>query len=190
MAAATKFNAIKMMPHTSMPMREMNIVRQRLICLGNLPNSASCRPMITIGPLEHRQNMPRGGTVASAAKKGDDRRRPPPKKGFGTPSSESLPPERAMRQFEDDDSVDGEDGAQEDFESRPQYQIYSDSDYKPKRFIGKVEIAAIHGGEAATWLTYKIGIRFAWPWLRRAHYMHGVPAWHSPCGHHIRLFPR
>ena len=64
--------------------------------------------------------------MTSAAKKGksnaDDRRRPPPvKRGFGSPISAPLP-ERATRQFEDDeDGPGGEEGQEEDsFESRPQ----------------------------------------------------------------------
>ena len=72
----------------------------------------------------------------------DDNRRRPSSKGFGGAPSTSSLPERPPRQFEED----AEGGEEDSYVSRPEYQIYGDPLYKPKRFIGNVDIAPLHGG--------------------------------------------
>lgn len=66
--------------------------------------------------------------------------------GFGDSSSQrrqpSKPPE--SRQFEDEDAPGPDEAG---FSSRPEYSIYSDAGYRPKRFIGPVEL--ITQGEKA-----------------------------------------
>jgi hypothetical protein len=70
----------------------------------------------------------------------DNRRRP--SKGFGSQQSSASLPERPQRQFEED----AEGGEEDSYVSRPEYQVYADPHYRPKRFIGKVDIAPLRGG--------------------------------------------
>ena len=140
-----------MMPHTVIPLREMSIIRQR-IGIAFPQVAAFCTR------LEPVPNRPSAIASAKGRKPSpDDRRRPPPpktpppKRGFGSPMNDLSFPEAesVVRQFEEEGTDEEEGAGQEEdaYESRPQYQIYSDSEYLPKRFIGKVDIGAIHGGE-------------------------------------------
>lgn len=66
-------------------------------------------------------------------------------KGFGTSDTprrrpSTSPPDiskQNMPKFDDEGEAEDESG----FQSRNEYQIYTDSDYRPKRFIGGVEIS-------------------------------------------------
>jgi len=72
-------------------------------------------------------------------------RKPPTRaatKGFGPSDNSRRQPQQGAPKFDDEDaaSPDGE-----TFSSRQEYQVYQDSLYRPKRFIGAVELSTSQG---------------------------------------------
>lgn len=66
-------------------------------------------------------------------------------KGFGAPSP-PQPGRAPQKSFESDELDEGLAMDDDSFAARSEYQIYTDADYKPKRFIGPVELQRVKGG--------------------------------------------
>jgi hypothetical protein len=63
-----------------------------------------------------------------------------PSRGFGAPA----PSPKSALKFEED----AQDGDEDSYVARQEYQVYSDADFKPKRFIGPVEAVQLEGESA------------------------------------------
>ena len=123
--------------HTShLPLSELRLVRRALHIL--YPSDRLSRRRYR--PIDDLLS-PYASKRAGPSRNMDDHRRRP-SKGFGFGGQSSELPESPNRQFEED----AQGGEEDSYVSRPEYQIYADPLYKPKRFIGNVDIAPLQGG--------------------------------------------
>ena len=130
-----------MISSLQVPLSELRLVRR---ALHTLFPAERCRRH------RHRLVIPAASKRGGDVSRPDEERRRPASKGFGSPPQrEDAQPERLVKQFEDDGDGSNDGGNEDSFVSRPEYQLYSDTEYKPKRFIGKVDIAAVEGGRMA-----------------------------------------